>query len=254
MSFIQGLLTKFSKPSFVASGKTERPRVAPVYLTPGPLLDLFEQRQRLEVYFEGSQRSYQTLILSIDDENGVIWFDDLFPSQRLLETGSQLEFIYRSREKQLKFTATVIATGEHLGIHGFAITFPHNPVWHSRRQYRRLNLFGASALSGKLRAFNDDVRYGTIENLSAGGMCILLAGSLEDFFQPGEELPLCEFMLNDIRIQARARVRGLSPNRTPYRSTRLRLEFLALSEEKRAVIDDFINRNSSVKNFRQRAA
>lgn len=62
MSFIQGLLTKFSKPSFAGSGKAERPRVAPVYLTPGPLLDLFEQRQRLEVYFEGSQRSYQTWI------------------------------------------------------------------------------------------------------------------------------------------------------------------------------------------------
>lgn len=254
MSLIQSLLAKLSGTRQVVP---ETPGSSPapfICLVPPPLEELAAQRQFVEVYFEGSHRAYQSLILSIDQERGIIWFDDLFPQQKMLEPGSQLEFCYRTGERILNFQARVIACGEKFGVKGFAISCPQNLGWRFRRKHQRLELYGASSLSVKIRAFNDDARYGSIENLSAGGMCILLAGSLEQSFHHGDEIPLCEFMLENTRVQTSARVRGLTPNRTPYRGTRIHLEFLTLSLDKQAKIDAFISKQRPLKNFQQDAA
>lgn len=247
--------------SFIGKFKSSNPATAEEwvsdyedYLIPEPLLRLHQQRQLLEVHFEGSRRSYQTVILAIDRQREVIWLDDLFPAQRLLEPGSRLEFVYRCGEQMLKFEAEVISLGSSLGVPGFAIVCPRELAWQARRRHTRLELCGSSALSGKIRAAHDEVRFGTIENISAGGLCILVAGSMDEHTRYGDTLPLCEFVLDGQRIQTQACVRGLSANRFPYRSTRVRLKFLTLSEEKKALIDDFVNKRSRPENIYREAA
>ena len=49
-----------------------------------PIWQLQKKRQILEVKVDGSTRSFQTLILAIDIPRGILWLDDLFPSQSLL--------------------------------------------------------------------------------------------------------------------------------------------------------------------------
>jgi hypothetical protein len=44
-----------------------------------PLWQLLNQRQLIEVKVEGSSFTYQTLVLAIDVQRGLLWLDDLFP-------------------------------------------------------------------------------------------------------------------------------------------------------------------------------
>ena len=52
-----------------------------------PLWQLYKQRQLLEVRIGSASRVYQTMIIALDIERGLLWLDDLFPSQRVLDVG-----------------------------------------------------------------------------------------------------------------------------------------------------------------------
>ena len=52
-----------------------------------PLWELQKQRQLLEVKIGSASRVYQSMILAIDIERGLLWLDDLFPQQHMLDAG-----------------------------------------------------------------------------------------------------------------------------------------------------------------------
>src|SRR5690606_1940748 len=86
-----------------------------------PLWHLLNQRQMIEVKVEGCSSSYQTLVLAIDAERGLLWLDDLFPNQHALEVGDQITLRHLRSGEQLSFSSPIIAWGSTYGANGLAI-------------------------------------------------------------------------------------------------------------------------------------
>jgi len=255
MSLVRAFLNKFGNRTRAEAASTAAPRKMPALREIGALERLHHQRQLLEITLDDSQRRYQSLIVALDHLRGIIWLDELFPQQRLISVGDQVHVCHRLGEQILRFSSPVIAMGDDYGASGIALLLPDRVKYQPRRAWARVDLNDAAPVSAKIRAVSDDVRYGTLDNLSAGGMCLRIPGHQTHLYRHDDELPLCELTLpHGKRIRCRARVRGLSLLRTPYLSMRLHLEFLALSEENQREIDAFVSEFSREKNFRQYAA
>jgi hypothetical protein len=55
-----------------------------------PLWELQKTRQLLEVKIGSASRGYQSMILAVDIERGLLWLDDLFPQQFMLDEGDYI--------------------------------------------------------------------------------------------------------------------------------------------------------------------
>ncbi len=207
-----------------------------------PLLhQLQERRQLLEVVIDGRQRRYQTLILAVDTERGLLWLDELFPSQRLLETGDSITLRHHREGELLTINTSIVAWGADFGASGMAVLLPDEASYQPRRHFPRL-LGENLSLSGKIRTLGEEPVYGHIQDLSAGGLSILVAGNLLAQIHHGLVLPLCEVNLGQgLHIRCRARVCAFRLCRSPYRGTRISLEFVDLPPMKQQQLSRFIN-------------
>lgn len=201
------------------------------------------QRQLLEIIPQGSQRSYQTMIIAIDAMRGLLWLDDLFPPQRLLEIGDQITLRHHRDGELLTITTPIVAWGSDFGASGMAVMLPDEATYHPRRAHLRYELGERLTLTGKIRTLGQEPVYGTVEDLSSGGLRILVAGNLLSQIHHGAVLPLCEVNLSrELHVRCRARVRAFSMCRSPYRATRISLEFVDLPESRQRQLQQFIQR------------
>lgn len=218
------------------------------------LEQLQAQRQLLEIVPQGSQRSYQTMIVAIDAERGLLWLDDLFPPQRLLEIGDQITLRHHRNGELLTITTPIVAWGSDFGAGGMAVILPDEAVYHPRRAHLRFELGERLTLTGKIRTLGQEPVYGTIEDLSSGGLRILVAGNLLSQIHHGAILPLCEVSLSrELHIRCRARVRAFRMCRSPYRGTRISLEFVDLAQSRQLQVEQFI-RHLTLQDQRQQQA
>lgn len=210
---------------------------------PCPLLSrLYEQRQLLEVIPRGSQRSYQSIIVAIDSARNLLWLDDLFPSQNTLETGDSITIRHHCNGEILSISTPIIAWGSDFGASGLAVVLPENLSYQPRRYYQRFELGEHLSLSAKIRTMGEEPVYGSIQDLSAGGMRILVAGNLLSQIHHDTLLPLCEINLSrELQIRCRARVCAFRLCRAPYRSTQISLEFVDLPPSKQQQLQKFIH-------------
>ena len=207
-----------------------------------PLHQLLNQRQILEVKIEGSTLSYQTLVLAIDIQRGVLWLDDLFPKQHLLEIGDRITLRHHRNGEQLCFSSPVLAWGNNYGANGLAILLPENVFYTPRRQYRRADMSDRSSLSLKLRAVGHDAIYASVLDISSGGLRASVSGNLLGQLRHGALLPLCELVLSDeLTLRCSARVRSFRLLRTPHRHTQISIEFVDLPFERQQQLQQFIN-------------
>lgn len=245
MTLLQAVLQKLSliKHAVPNSGQTERSSASSAMTdNRHDVLQLLKaRRQLLEVTVQGSQRSYQTMILAVDVERGLLWLDDLFPPQRALELGDQLTLRHHQDGELLTITTCVLAWGSEFGASGMAVLLPDEAQYLPRRAQLRYTLGEHLTLTGKIRTLGAEPIYGTVEDLSAGGMGILVAGNLLNQIHHGAVLPLCEISLSrELHIRCRARVRAFRLCRSPYRGTRISLEFMDLPASHKAQIDRFV--------------
>ena len=98
-----------------------------------PLWELKKQRQLLEAKITGSSRAYQSMILAIDTERGLLWLDDLFPQQHLLDVGDEITVRHHRNGEQLMIRAEVVAMGSTYHAYGFAIPLPGFVYYMPRR-------------------------------------------------------------------------------------------------------------------------
>jgi c-di-GMP-binding flagellar brake protein YcgR len=207
-----------------------------------PLYQLLNQRQIIEVKVEGSSLSYQTLILAIDIQRGVLWLDDLFPKQHVLEIGDRISLRHHRNGEQLTFSSPILAWGDNYGTNGLAILLPEQVVYVPRRQSQRADMSDKSNLNLKLRAVGHEAVYANVLDISSGGLRASVPGNLLAQLRHGALLPLCELVLSDeLTLRCSARVRGFRLLRLPHRHTEISIEFIDLPIERQQHLQQFIN-------------
>lgn len=256
MTLLQAVLQKLSRKKSIELPVHAAVNAAPATTERHELLhQLLTQRQLFEVVPQGSQRSYQSMILAIDAERGLLWLDDLFPPQRLLEVGDQITLRHHRDGELLTITTTIIAWGSDFGASGMAVLLPDEACYQPRRAQLRYVLGEHMSLTGKIRTLGQEPVYGTVEDLSAGGLRILVAGNLLSQIHHGAILPLCEVNLSrELHIRCRARVRAFRICRSPYRGTQISLEFVDLSLARQQQLQQFIQYLSTKEQPQKRAA
>ncbi|RYZ79062.1 MAG: PilZ domain-containing protein, partial [Moraxellaceae bacterium] len=111
-----------------------------------------------------------------------------------------------------------------------------------RRQSRRADVSNKPILGLKIRPIGQDVSYGSVMDISSGGLRASIPGNLLGQLRHGALLPLCELALSDeLVIRCSARVRSFRLLRTPHRNTQISIEFVDLSPERTQKLQQFIN-------------
>ncbi len=199
--------------------------------------ELHKKRQLLEVKIQGSSRAYQSMILALDIERGLLWLDDLFPQQHMLETGDEISIRHHRQGEQLIIRGPVIALGSDYGASGFALILPEQAAYQPRRANPRFSLAGNSPTLIKLRPLGQEPCMGSLQDISAGGIKVNIPGNLLSQLSHGVTLPLLEFKLGDLQIRCKAKVCALRICRAPQRCTQLSLAFADMPESLRDNLD-----------------
>lgn len=206
-----------------------------------PLAELHTQRQLLEVRITGTSRVYQSMILAIDVERGLLWLDDLFPQQLLLEAGDEITLRHHRNGEQLVIRAPIVAMGSTYDALGFAIALPEFVYYMPRRNAPRFIVGHQSPLSVKIRTLGQEPSYGTLQDISTGGLRLIVAGNMLPYLRHGALLPMCEVDISDeLQIRCRARICAFRIGRSPYRHTQISVEFIDMEEETRAALARFL--------------
>lgn len=206
-----------------------------------PLWELQKTRQLLEIKIDAASRVYQSMILAIDIERGLLWLDDLFPQQLILDAGDDITLRHHRNGEQLVVRAPVVALGSNYGAVGFAIELPEFATYTPRRSAPRYAIGHQSPLSVKIRTLGQEPSFGTLQDISSGGLRLMVAGNLLPYLRHGALLPLCEVNLNEeLQIRCKARICAFRMGRSPYRHTQISVEFLDLEEEKREALTRFL--------------
>ncbi len=206
-----------------------------------PLWELKKQRQLLEAKITGSSRAYQSMILAIDAERGLLWLDDLFPQQHLLDVGDEVTVRHHRNGEQLMIRAQVVAMGSTYHASGFAIPLPEFVYYMPRRSSPRFMVGHQSPLSVKIRTLGQEPSYGTLQDISTGGLRLIVAGNMLPYLRHGALLPLCEVDINDeLHIRCRARICAFRMGRSPYRHTQISVEFIDMEEDTRVALARFL--------------
>jgi c-di-GMP-binding flagellar brake protein YcgR len=206
------------------------------------LAALLDQRQLIEVKVGTSSLAYQTQVVALDIKRGLLWLDDLFPSQHMLEIGDQITLRHHRNGEQLSFSAPILAWGSQYGANGLAILLPEQADYLPRRQFRRADMRDKPSLSLKLRALGQDVCYASVLDISSGGLRASITGNLLGQLRHGALLPLCELSLSDeLTLRCSARLRSFCLLRTPHRHTQISIEFVDLASESKQQLQQFIN-------------
>lgn len=248
MSFLKNLFTKTAAKTAAADddtrAKTGGANPAPIipaqYL---PLWNLQQHRQLLEVKLGDTSRIYQSMIIALDIDRGLLWLDDLFPQQLLVEVGDDISLRHHRNGEQLVIRAKVVALGTNFGATGLAIMLPDHALYAPRRRAPRFSVNRDNPLMVKIRTLGQEPCYGTLQDISTGGIRLNVAGNMLGQLRHGAILPLCEVELDDeLQIRCRAKVCAFRMNRSPYRSTQISIEFLDLADNKRAELAQFLGR------------
>ncbi len=206
-----------------------------------PLAELHAQRQLLEIKITGTSRVYQSMILAIDVERGLLWLDDLFPQQLLLDAGDEITLRHHRNGEQLVIRAPIVAMGSTYDAIGFAIALPEFVYYMPRRSSPRFIIGHQSPLSVKIRTLGQEPSYGTLQDISTGGLRLIVAGNMLPYLRHGALLPMCEVDIsNELQIRCRARICAFRIGRSPYRHTQISVEFIDMEEETRAALARFL--------------
>lgn len=206
------------------------------------LWSLLARRQFMEVRVEASALSFQTLIMAIDIQRGLLWLDDLFPSPHSLEVGDFITLRHHRDDEQLNFSTPVIAWGSKYGTQGLAVALPDHADYQPRRRHRRVELAGAANLTAKIRPIGHEISYGKVEDISAGGLRLSVPGNLLGQLRHGALLPLCELTLSDeLTLRCSARVRSFRFMRAPHRQTQVSIEFIDLPLARQQQLQQYVN-------------
>ena len=154
-------------------------------------------RAMLTVKVSGSENSYLSAVLDVNDEEGYIVIDELNSSagHRALCVIKQLEISTRLADREIIFQCELAAVGEDGGVSYYKIPFPENLEHQLRRKHLRIATPRGKHLAVHLHTELEDLVTGELVDLSSGGFSALLSRESADKVKYGDLVPKCMLYL-----------------------------------------------------------
>ena len=154
-------------------------------------------RAMLTVNIPGSEDSYLSAVLDVNDDEGYIVIDELNTpaGHRALCLMKHLEISTRLEDREIKFQCELAAEGEDNGISYYKIPFPENLEHQLRRKHLRIAAPRGKRLAVHMHTELEDLVTGELIDLSSGGFSALLSRESADKVRHGDLVPKCMLYL-----------------------------------------------------------
>ncbi len=208
-----------------------------------PLYGLQQERKLLDVICQRTGVRFQSLILAIDLDNNWLELDELFPfaGAGIHWPGDQFTVQYHRGGEILSFAVALVRVASGT-TPLYYFTLPDTIETLQRRKNLRIGLSKQHPLAVKLLSPMGERWHSTAQNLSAGGMRLVVGGNLVDQLQRDTLLRSCEFSFNDdFQVRCEAQVKSFRFNRKPFRQTEVSIEFVSLPNSQYAQLQQLVN-------------
>lgn len=208
-------------------------------------------RQLLEVQNPISGHYCQSMVLGVFPEQGHFEIDDLFPQAKPGDVRAgdwiQLRLQQGGRVSEVKCQVQSYYGNSDWPI--YRLKLPSEITTGQRRRHPRIALNEDIQVSVTLTSPQQQLMFGSAENISAGGMRLRLPGNALKDLYPGANLHNCEFRFpGDLNFRCRAKVKGMQFHKLPNRHTNISLSFVELPSDQlkqiKGLIDVFYDRQN----------
>lgn len=234
MAILQSVLQKFSrKPPMTELAEPAR-RLAKKIEHYAPLFALQEKRQLIEVTSERTGETYQSMILAIDLNKQTLELDELFPqpASHIYRPGDIFTIKHHHQGQILTVSTPLESILVSLNSPVYCLRLPEEVSYQHRRKHPRISLSRQQPLSVRLQSPWRTPWYATANNISTGGMRLVVGGNVVDQLARDVVLPECEFKFHDnFQIRCQATVKAFRFMRRPYRRTEISIEFKDLGPQ-----------------------
>ncbi|MBU2887269.1 flagellar brake protein [Gilvimarinus agarilyticus] len=201
------------------------------------LLSLCRSRQLLEVLIDNRGTSFQSMILAVDTERGMLWLDQLTPSTLALMEGQSLTLRHQRHSEVLTLRLPVISD-QSQSRNAIAVLLPSKVEYRPRRSWLRYEP-GYDSLKATIRTIGNAPTEANIVNISGGGMRLRLKGNQLHSYRRDAHLPLCQVRLShQIQVNCQAKVKSVRLVREPFRHTQVSLEFTDMTPSARIQLNN----------------
>lgn len=202
-----------------------------------------KQRQLIEVKSARQGEYQQSLILAVDSSNGSFEIDELFPSQYhgQIRAGDTLHIRVHQGGDVQEIECRVLCYHHHSAMPYYSLAIPERIESGQRRKQPRIIIDEDFPIAASLQSPVGQKLFGSVENLSSGGVRLRFAGNqLKDLY-PGAILPMCDLAFpGGFNVRCRAKIKGIQFLRQPRRHTSVSLSFLDLAPAQRQQVDGLI--------------
>lgn len=162
------------------------------------LNNLQARRALLRVTLPGSAKQYNSAVLEIDGDAGIMVLDELNPREGHDKLLAAKGFDIHTQLKgvDVNFRCTLTAHGVDAGIAYYRVPLPKLVYYRQLRSYYRVEV-GMAHLRVSLHLGNDQTVEGELFDISAGGICVRFRGGVPPFFKHGFQIPRCDIQLGE---------------------------------------------------------
>jgi c-di-GMP-binding flagellar brake protein YcgR len=139
-------------------------------------LSLYQAQQQhsyIDVQLDGEQQVYQSMMLSLDQQERTILIDELVPEVAIEEGQCVTVTVRQSQGRRLKFSSVVVDYHNNHGRQLCVLAMPQSLEEEQRRSSYRLPLNGEALESSFIGPDQASYR-AKLRNLSVGGICLEL--------------------------------------------------------------------------------
>ncbi|MBB3168479.1 flagellar brake protein [Simiduia aestuariiviva] len=242
MSLLHAVMQKIRSPEVLPT----TPEAQDVSLTGlmdqyAALIDLQSRRQLITVQMDNHRQSFQSLILDINFSQRLLVLDELFPTAPQPAIGQCLHLSHQHMGKIMQFEAPVLERQTIAGSPCYLVPLPEALGYRQRRRHPRL-LLDEQVIPVKLQSPWRSHWFGSLSNLSAGGMRLMVNGDKLREISRGSRLPNIQFELSrQMRIQCDGKIRSFRFIRRPMRQTEISVEFTGLTSDQYGLLSHYVD-------------
>ncbi|UTA49425.1 flagellar brake protein [Simiduia sp. 21SJ11W-1] len=205
------------------------------------LIDLQSRRQLITVQLDNHRQSFQSLILDINFSQRLLVLDELFPTAPQPAIGQSLYLSHQHMGKIMQFEAPVLERQTIAGSPCYLVPLPESLEYRQRRRHPRL-LLEDHMVPVKLQSPWRSHWFGSLVNLSAGGMRLNLNGDKLREISRGSKVPNIQFELGrQLKIQCDGKIRSFRFLRRPVRQTEISVEFSGLTSDQYGLLSHYVD-------------
>ncbi|WP_101757520.1 flagellar brake protein [Oceanicoccus sp. KOV_DT_Chl] len=147
----------------------------------------------INVNITKTDQTYQSLIVTIDIENGELIIDDLYPPENLdqLEAGDTIEIFSQSRTKLVNFYTRILAREFHDGSPSWRLELPTEIGRNHSRGAYRIYVESEQGLELDIYHDNEPIPDVHIINLSAEGLKLSISQQAEGILKTNQHFTNC---------------------------------------------------------------